>query len=270
MRQCKSVMTNKEMNRWRLEGRRALVTGGTKGIGEAVAQELMALGASVTIIARDEDLLRARVGGWREAGLPAYGIAANVTRHSDRVKAIGFAVEQMGGLDILVNNVGTNRRGKTDELSTVDIKTVMRTNLTAPWELCRLAHPYLKNAGQDGDACIVGIGSVAGSVYVGSGAPYGMTKAAMDQLTRYLAVEWAEEGIRVNSVNPWYTNTPLAGPVLNAPERSGRIIGRTPNRRIAEPDDISGLVAFLCLPAARHITGQIISVDGGFLVNGSF
>lgn len=263
-------MNTKETNRWRLDGRRALVTGGTKGIGEAVARELLSLGAAVTVLARDADILQERIGAWREAGLPAYGIVGNVARQGDRIRAVDYAVEQMGGLDILVNNAGTNRRGKTDALATQDIRTVMRTNLTAPWEMCRLSYPHLKKAGHGGDACIVGIGSVAGTVYVGSGAPYGMTKAALDQLTRYLAVEWAEEGIRVNNVNPWYTHTPLAGPVLNDPERAGKIIARTPNRRIAEPEDISGLVAFLCLPAARHITGQTIAVDGGYLANGTF
>lgn len=270
VRQCKSAMNNKNINRWRLDGRRALVTGGTKGIGEAVAQELLALGASVTVVARDASIVQERVGAWQESGLPAYGVTGDISRHQDRLRAVESAVGQMGGLDILINNAGTNRRGKTAELSTTDIRVVMRTNLTSPWELCRLAYPHLKESGQSGDASIVGIGSVAGSVYVGSGAPYGMTKAAMDQLTRYLAVEWAEEGIRVNNVNPWYTHTPLASPVVNDPDRAGRIIGRTPNRRIAEPEDISGLVAFLCLPTARHITGQTIAVDGGFLVNGSF
>jgi Tropinone reductase 1 len=132
--------------------------------------------------------------------------------------------------------------------------------------MCRLAHPLLKEA--EGGARIVNIGSVAGSVWVGSGAPYAMTKAALDQLTRYLAVEWAPDNIRVNAVAPWYTRTPLANAVLDRPEFAERVLARTPLGRIADPDDISGIVAFLCLPCARHITGQIVAVDGGFLALG--
>jgi Tropinone reductase 1 len=95
-----------------------------------------------------------------------------------------------------------------------------------------------------------------------------MTKAAMDQMTRGLAVEWAENGITVNTVQPWYTQTELAAPVLNDPARLATIIGATPNKRIASPADIAGIAVFLASPAARHITGTTIPVDGGFLAKG--
>ena len=103
---------------------------------------------------------------------------------------------------------------------------------------------------------------------VGSGAPYAMSKAALDQLTRYLAVEWAAENIRVNAVLPWYTQTPLAAPVLADAAWRERILSRTPNKRIATPEDVAAAAAFLCLPAARHITGVLLPVDGGFLALG--
>jgi Tropinone reductase 1 len=256
-----------KQNRWNLEGRRALVTGGTKGIGEAVTAELLALGAKVVTVARNATEVTARVARWREEGLPASGIATDVATTDGRSTVLAFALAELGGLDILVNNVGTNIRKPSLDFSEAEFAHIVNTNLTTVWEMSRLAQPYLA---ANGDGAIINIGSVAGTVSVGSGAPYAITKGALDQLCRYLAVEWASSNVRVNNVNPWYTQTPLASPVLNDPERAGRIIARTPNGKIATPEDVAGIVAFLCLPAARHITGQAIAVDGGFLANGTF
>jgi Tropinone reductase 1 len=252
-------------SRWSLHGRRALITGGTKGIGEAVAAEMLGLGAQVTVVARNGNEVAARVAAWRDAGLPAHGTTADVTSAVGRETALRYALEAMGGLDILVNNVGTNVRKRSLAITPEEYERVFSTNLTSAWEMCRAAHSAL-SAG--GDGRIVNIGSVAGSTAMGSGGPYALTKAAIDHLARYLAVEWAKDGIRVNNVNPWYTRTPLASPVLEKPGFVAAIRARTPLDRIAEPEDISGLVAFLCLPAARHITGQSIAVDGGFLAYG--
>jgi tropinone reductase I len=264
-------MRGASAGRWRLDGRRAIVTGGTKGIGEAVADELLGLGAAVTIVARNADDVTAHVSAWKKAGFSAHGIAADVTTEAGRRAVLETAVSAMGGVDILVNNVGTNIRRPSVDYTPDEFAFLVATNMTTAWEMCRAAYPYLKEAAEGGsDAAIVGIGSVAGSASVGSGAPYAMTKAATDQLTRYLAVEWAVDGIRANEVNPWYTHTPLASPILNQPETAARILARTPNGRIADPADVAGLVAFLCLPAARHITGQCIAVDGGMLVNATF
>ena len=247
--------------RWSLAGKRALVTGGTKGIGAAVVAELLALGARVVTVARNSDDITASVARWHEAGSDAHGVAADVSTPDGRAALMDFAGETLGGLDILVNNVGTNIRRKSLDYTPDEYEKVFHTNVAATWEMCRLSHPHLSRSG---DSAIVTIGSVAGSSAIGSGAPYAMTKAALDQLARYLASEWAGDGIRVNNVNPWYTRTPLAAPVLDGPVRD-RVLARTPNGRIAEAEDIAGLVAFLCLPVARHITGQTIAVDGGFL-----
>jgi Tropinone reductase 1 len=115
---------------------------------------------------------------------------------------------------------------------------------------------------------VVNIVSVAGLTHLRSGAPYAMSKAAIHQLTRNLAVEWAGAGIRVNAVAPWYTRTPLVDQLLEDKEYLAAVLDRTPLGRIAEPEEIASVVAFLCMPVASYLTGQCIAVDGGFMVNG--
>jgi Tropinone reductase 1 len=246
--------------RWRLDGTKALVTGGSRGIGAAIAEELMALGAEVLIVARKAEDVTAQVREWRARGLPASGVSADVTTALGRA-AIAAAVEsQLGGLQCLVNNAGTNIRKGSVEYAPDEVARIFETNLFLVWELCRNAYPLLKASG----GCIVNIASIAGSIAVRSGAPYAMTKAALDQLTRYLAVEWAVDGIRVNAIDPWYIETPLTRPVLDNPAFRAGVLARTPAGRVGQPQDVAGLAAFLCLPAAAYITGQCIAVDGGF------
>lgn len=252
-------MTNFD-ERWRLSGKRALVTGGTKGIGYAVAAELLQLGAHVTIAARTAADVDARVSEWRADGFDAAGIAADLSTP----RGARAAVAAMGDtLDILISNVGTNVRKTTLDYSEEEYRHVLGTNLDGAFHLCRAAHPLLAVRPS---SSVVLVGSVAGTVAVMSGLPYALSKAALDQMARYLAAEWGKDGIRVNAVNPWYTRTPLAAPRLDAtPGFREKVLAVTPLGRIAEPEDVSGAVAFLCLPAARHISGVTLAVDGGFL-----
>jgi Tropinone reductase 1 len=247
-------------SRWRLDGLRALVTGGTKGIGLAIANELLDLGAEVAVVSRKD-------GG---AGNPLataastgrlHAVRADVSTAEGRARVLDGLPAGWDALDILVNNVGTNIRKSSLTISDAEFRTVMETNLTSAWDLSRALQPRLAASGH---ASLVNIGSVAGMRSVGSGAAYAMSKAALAHLTRYLAVEWAPDRIRVNMVSPWYTRTPLAAPVLDQPDVLQSIVDRTPLGRVAEPEEIAALVAFLCLPAASYITGQEIAVDGGF------
>ena len=139
------------------------------------------------------------------------------------------------------------------------------TNIRSAFELSRLLYPLLKKSEQ---ANIVYISSVAGQIHLKTGAIYAMTKAAINQLTKNLAVEWAEDKIRVNAVAPWYIKTPLAETVLKDNAYKKSVLNRTPMNKIGEPEDVAAAVSFLCMPASAYITGQIISVDGGFMVNG--
>jgi Tropinone reductase 1 len=247
-------------NRWRLDGMRALVTGGTKGIGLAITREFLDLGAEVAVVAR-KDVAPGNPLGSAAADGRLHVVPADVSTAQGRARVVDELPAGWDAIEILVNNVGTNIRKSSLTISDAEFRTVLETNLTSAWDLSRALQPRLAAAGH---ASLVNIGSVAGMRSVGSGAAYAMSKAALAHLTRYLAVEWAPDRIRVNMVSPWYTRTPLAAPVLDQPDVMQSIVDRTPLGRVAEPEEIAALVAFLCLPAASYITGQEIAVDGGF------
>jgi len=141
----------------------------------------------------------------------------------------------------------------------------METNLYSAFSLARQAHQLMKKSGR---ASLVNISSVAGLTHIRTGVVYGMTKAAMVQMTRNLAVEWAAHGIRVNAVAPWYIDTPLARQVLKNLDYLQEVLNRTPMKRIGKPEEVATAVAFLCMPASSYITGQTLAVDGGFSIYG--
>lgn len=250
---------------WSLVGQRALVTGGTKGIGEAIVRQFLDLGAAVFIVARDGDLLQRQITDYRQGGHTADGIAADLSQPGEAGRVIETVQATGNTLDILVNNVGTNIRKPTAAYSGADYDHVLNTNLRSAYELSQAAYPLLRASGS---GKVIMVSSVSGLTHTSSGSLYGMTKAAMLQLTRNLAVEWAPDGIRVNAVAPWYINTPLASPVLTNPEKRAGILNRTPLNCIGEANEVASVVSFLSMPASGYVTGQTIAVDGGLLAWG--
>lgn len=250
---------------WTLEGKTALITGATKGIGKAIAEEFLNLGASVYLVGRNEKTLDDTLKSFKGFSERLDGSVADLSIPDDRGELISIVAGKWGKLDVLVNNVGTNIRKKSHEYTDEEVEFIFQTNLKSAYDLSRYFHPYLKNAGQ---AAIVNISSVAGLTSLKTGSVYGMTKAAMVQMTKNLACEWALDGIRVNAIAPWYIETPLAKQVLKDLDYLKSVLGRTPMQRIGKPEEVASATAFLAMPASSYITGQCLAVDGGFTAYG--
>lgn len=250
-------------NRWRLDGQTALITGASAGIGLAIARELLGFGADVLMVARDADAL-AQARDELADEFPdrdIHGLSADVADDEDRHAILDWA-EDHGGLHLLVNNAGGNVTRPANDYSEDEWRGIFETNLFSAFELSRYAYPLLT---RHASSAIVNVGSVSGITHVRSGVVYGMTKAAMQQMTRNLACEWAEDGIRVNAVAPWYIRTRRTSGPLSDADYYDEVIARTPMRRIGEPGEVAAAVGFLCLPASSYVTGECIAVDGGFL-----
>lgn len=249
------------MTSWNLTGKKVLVTGGTKGIGLAIVQEFLDLGAEVLTVARDTKIIQGKLR--HSANL--FTMDGDVSNGLLRQQLIDKITANWGKLDVLVNNVGTNVRKKFADYTEAEYRQLFEINLFSVTEVTRLAFPLLQKSG---NASVINMASVAGTFDVQSGPPYGMTKAAIIQLTRHLAAEWAPFKIRVNSISPWYIETPLTASVLTNPERLKMILDRTPMNRVGQPEEVASLAAYLAMDKASYITGQDIMVDGGMSVKG--
>ncbi|RVW49254.1 Tropinone reductase-like [Vitis vinifera] len=233
----------------------------------AIVEELAGMGATVHTCARTESKLNDRLRDWNAKGFDVRGSVCDVSDRAQREQLIEKVSSGFNGkLNILVNKqCGTNFSKPTIGYTVADFSTLIATNIESAYHLSQLADPLLKVSGA---GSIVFISSVAGVVSTGTGSIYAATKAAMNQITKSLACEWAKDNIRSNCVAPFCIRTPLIEHELAKKSTMEAVASRTPLGRPGEPKEISSLVTFLCMPCASYITGQVISVDGGLTANG--
>ncbi len=249
-----------------LDGRVAIVTGATGGLGEWFAAGLGAAGAAVLATDLDDAALDALVGALSEAGVRAAGIAVDLADDDAPERIVEAAVEAFGRVDVLVNNAAVNRRMPILEMDADTWDWITRIDLRVPYFLSQAAARRMIE--QQTGGAIVSISSLNALSALEHISVYGPAKAGLSQLTRVMALEWAEHGIRANAIAPGYMDTPLAAPIWADADMRRWIFNRVPVERPGQPRELVGTLLLLASDAGSFLTGQTIVVDGGASAGG--
>jgi NAD(P)-dependent dehydrogenase (short-subunit alcohol dehydrogenase family) len=251
------------LSRFRLDGKVAIVTGGTRGIGLSIACTFARAGAKVMVSSRKADHVEAAVQALRADGHDVHGLAANMGQPSEAHELAARTVEQFDGIDIIVNNAATNPIfGPLQQATSEAFDKIFDVNVKGPFELCKTAHAVMV---ERGGGAIVNVSSIGGITPEAGLGFYSMSKSALISLTKVMAQEWGAEGIRANAICPGLIRTKFSAALWQDDAIADKVLGHQPLRRIGVPDDVAGLALFLASDASAYCTGAVYMVDGGYL-----
>jgi NAD(P)-dependent dehydrogenase (short-subunit alcohol dehydrogenase family) len=248
-----------------LSGRVAVVTGGSSGIGLALARGLADAGADVAPVSRRREQVEAAAAEIESHGRRSARVTADVGDRASLDAALQAIVAELGHVDILVNSAGITKRTPTVDLSDEEWASILDTNLTGTWRACQVFGRHMLERGY---GRIVNIGSLASFVGLLEVAAYTASKAGVAGLTRALAVEWGHRGVNVNALAPGVYRTALNSTLLDGTERGREFLMRTPLKRFGRVEELAGACVFLASEAASFVNGEVLAVDGGFLASG--
>lgn len=248
-----------------LDGKKALVFGGTSGLGKAIAIGLAEAGAQVAPVSRRLEEVRRTAAEIRALGREALEITADVTVRAEVQRAVDTMLGKLGRIDILVNSAGITKRMASLDVPDETWDQIIDVNVNGTWNACQIVGRVMQKQRY---GRIVNIASLASFVSVHEATPYCASKGAVAQITRSLAAEWAKYNIAVNAIAPGVFETPLNRNIVNDPSRKRSILSRTPMRRYGNLEEIKGPAIFLASDSASFVSGEILTVDGGFMAQG--